>query len=65
MSDERDDEYWENYESGPFCRHWSDPIDCEEVCATCGHGCTDHAYEDGERDCGAEGCTCQEWKDAR
>ena len=24
------------YESGPFCRHYGDPGECEEVCAKCG-----------------------------
>lgn len=30
------------YESGPFCRHYSDPSDCQETCAHCGHRCKWH-----------------------
>jgi hypothetical protein len=48
------------YESGPFCRHWSDPADCDEVCARCGHPCRQHCGDDGS--CDETGCTCQEWK---
>lgn len=29
-------------ESGPFCRHYSDPGDCEAVCSSCGHTCRNH-----------------------
>lgn len=28
--DSDDDKDWANYESGPFCRHWSDPGSCDE-----------------------------------
>ena len=36
-------------ESGPFCRHWGDPADCDEKCATCGHECCEHDQSgDGE-----------------
>lgn len=45
------------YETGPFCRHWSDPSDCEEVCSNCGHGCMDHDFESGE----CMECECKEW----
>lgn len=39
---------WGDYESGPFCRHWSSPLDCDEVCI-CSHTCTQHAFaEPGE-----------------
>ena len=40
-------------ESGPFCRHWSDPGDCQEKCGECGHWCGRHD-DDGcdERECG-------------
>ena len=49
---------WENYESGPFCRHWSHPADCDQIC-TCGHGCAEH----GHGECGNDECTCEEFKD--
>ena len=52
---------WENYESGPFCRHWYDPAECEEKCANCGHRCFSHGYGS---DSGCNECDCQEWKDA-
>lgn len=40
---------WEDYESGPFCRHWTDPSMCEVCmagCAVCGHSGFDHAFGD-------------------
>ena len=46
------------YDSGPFCGHWSDPIDCEHLCANCGHRCGMH-YDK----CSEDGCTCEEWKE--
>jgi hypothetical protein len=53
---------WENYETGPFCRHWSDPADCDIKCATCGHDCHRHEFEKpGE--CFEDGCECKEWKE--
>lgn len=52
MSDEWDDE------SGPFCRHWGDPSDCEEKCWWCGHRCNQHW---GTDECDEDGCDCQQW----
>ena len=54
---------WENYETGPFCEHWSDPQDCTEICDRCGHKCCQHQKEYSGAlalagDCGVEGCTC-------
>lgn len=43
---------WEDYESGPLCRHWSDFSECDLVCLACNHGCQQH-YEDEN-----PGCTC-------
>ena len=57
MSEESD---WENYESGPFCEHWHDPGDCDEVCANCGHKC--HEHTDGMF-CEVNDCKCEEFKD--
>ncbi len=48
----------ENYESGPFCRHGSDPADCEIRCLTCGHRCSIHDWnQPGE----CLECNCAEW----
>jgi hypothetical protein len=47
---------WSDYESGPFCRHYSDPWDCDTPCGTCGHRCCKHSDE-----CEEEGCGCEEW----
>lgn len=46
----------EDFESGPFCRHWGDG-DCDEVCTRCGHKCGRHWY--GE--CAEDGCDCPGW----
>lgn len=48
-----------DYESGPFCRHFSDPSDCEKVCANCGHGCMQHNCDSGDYSC--EECDCGCW----
>ncbi len=56
MSDERE---WNNYESGPFCRHWDDPSDCDIECAVCGHRCPRHECEDGDFSC--LDCDCPAW----
>lgn len=45
----------EEYDSGPFCRHWSDPSDCDEKCARCGHLCSAHSFDDCSQ------CDCPEW----
>ena len=48
------------YNSGPFCRHWSDPADCDETCGCCGHRCVDHAFGDGAEPACSE-CDCEAW----
>ncbi len=61
-SDEPDD--WSGYESGPFCRHWGDPLDCSNMCG-CGHRCCDHCAwsdETGDRDACCE-CACAKFTD--
>lgn len=47
------------FESGPFCRHWSDPVDCEECreLCSCGHEARDHGESDGDP-CGERACPC-------
>lgn len=54
----------ENYETGPFCRHWGDPSDCAILCAVCGHKCTRHECEDGRRECLEDDCDCERWTEA-
>jgi hypothetical protein len=55
---------WDDYESGPFCRHWYDPSDCDKRCATCGHNCAQHGFGDGaSSDCLDGSCECEEWAD--
>ncbi len=51
---------WENYESGPFCPHWTTPSECSEVCK-CGHLCSQHCFFDG--DCEIEDCPCTKFTD--
>lgn len=61
MGEDEEERDWANYESGPFCRHWVDPVDCEIRCArvNCGHGCTRHGAEDGDFEC--FDCDCEAW----
>lgn len=56
MSDEND---WSDYESGPFCRHWGDPADCDIPCGRCGHRCSQH----GGGSCIVDECACDEFVD--
>lgn len=46
------------FDSGPYCRHWGDPVDCDEKCAHCGHECCVHWALDGCQD-----CNCEEFMD--
>ena len=43
------------YESGPFCLHWGEPGDCDELCSGCGHPCNNHDF--GLADCRI--CPCE------
>lgn len=49
MADDREDEVEdvddEGAQSGPYCRHFSDPGDCDELCARCHVQCRRH-YND-------------------
>lgn len=59
MDDETEETDGEDYETGPFCRHWSDPSDCDVLCK-CGHKCCQHSmYEDGE----CNECDCEHFTD--
>lgn len=53
----------ENYQSGPFCRHWHDAYDCPELCASCGHKCTKHGTDPEDSACLIDTCNCKAWKD--
>lgn len=58
MSDE-----WDSYETGPFCRHWGDPSECDEVCATCGHKCSRHDIDPDDSECMVQDCDCKKWEE--
>lgn len=45
----------EDWDTGPFCRHWADPSDCEKVCGRCGHVCRRH------EDDSCDDCDCTVW----
>lgn len=47
--------------SGPFCRHWGDPVDCDIRCADCGHECHEHNELDDGNNC--RSCNCLDWKE--
>lgn len=49
--------------SGPFCRHWSHPADCEHLCV-CGHPCREHRSVDWLLECAADGCQCAGFEEA-
>lgn len=55
MTDEKEDL---DYDSGPYCRHWSDPSECRQLCGRCRHTCTSH-WEG----CDVDGCACTEFDD--
>jgi hypothetical protein len=63
MSDEgaTPDDEAEDWNSGPFCRHWGDPSDCNEKCAACGHWCSAHSQSDTLQDC--RECDCAGFTD--
>jgi len=52
---------WTDYESGPFCRHWGDPGDCDIRCADCGDRCGQHDAAEGSTECNE--CDCSAWKE--
>jgi hypothetical protein len=58
---EADDNDWSDYETGPFCRHWGDPSDCDRECKRCGHKCPRHGFGNDNSACMEEGCQCQSW----
>lgn len=47
--------------TGPFCRHYSHPLDCDEKCARCGHPCGRHHYGNEESECFE--CGCEAWQE--
>ena len=63
MSTDDEEDDWSDYDYGPFCRHRGDPGDCFEMCAACGHRCTDHGFFADAATCDVDGCKCSGWKD--
>lgn len=59
---EGDGDDWSGYESGPFCRHWGDPSDCDKTCLLCGHCCYDHEFGNGDA-CMVGDCECEKWRE--
>jgi hypothetical protein len=57
MDDDFDMEEMGEYESGPFCAHWSSG-DCGDLCV-CGHACKLHSGGG----CDYEGCECEGFAD--
>lgn len=55
MKTENDD--WQEYESGPYCIHWNDLVDCAEKCKKCKHSCSQH-YDNCSQ-CELEGVSCE------
>lgn len=51
-----DDSPSDEWYSGPYCRHYGDPSDCDALCFTCKHPCRQHHAECGE-------CGCQVWEE--
>lgn len=54
---------WEDYDSGPFCRHWASLLDadgCGRTCTRCGHKCERH-YGDA-LECEEDGCGCEDFQ---
>lgn len=49
-----------DWNSGPFCRHWCDPGDCDEcaVLCRCGHAMRAHEALDGEEAGACDECDC-------
>lgn len=55
---------WADYDSGPFCRHWSSLLDeegCLRRCTRCGHGCLRHLEDESGR-CEEPGCDCEDFQ---
>ncbi len=50
---------WENYDSGPFCRHYYAAGECPMSCARCGHRCEDHEWSEPTK-CDRN-CACAEY----
>ncbi len=53
----------DEFDSGPFCRHWGDPADCDHECANCRHPCCHH-YQTDDGECHIDGCACAKFADA-
>ena len=60
MTDDEVDSF-ENYSTGPFCRHYGDPSDCDDVCGRCGHLCHQHDQYEDDSECNVDNCFCNTW----
>lgn len=66
MDDENEDTLedsndWSDYDSGPFCQHFSTPYDCMDICI-CGHACSEHDREI-PYECNNDDCNCSGFAD--
>lgn len=53
------------YDSGPLCRHYDNPVNCTLKCKRCGHSCLFHpSWRSPEPDiCEYKGCACGDFID--
>ena len=53
----------EDYDTGPFCRHYADPADCDIKCLRCNHECHEHDQDvvSGDGKCNHDSCECHDW----
>jgi hypothetical protein len=50
------------YDTGPFCRHYADPTDCDHKCLRCNHECHEHDQDmSGSGKCNHDDCECHDW----
>lgn len=61
MTDNDYDEDWEDYDSGPFCMHWGELGDCDDLCSNCNHTCNEHVH--GHDYCEVDDCNCEKQKE--
>lgn len=54
---------WADYDSGPYCQHWSELYSCKDICARCDHYCYDHDEEDNSKCRGSLFCKCKKFID--
>lgn len=54
---------FEDIDTGPYCRHFRDPADCDEKCLRCNHECHEHEQNGLDDKCNHDGCECPDWKE--